>query len=394
MPELAKSMSNYVNSDVKQIRPSAIRDFDMKISSVPDLVKLTLGEPDFNVPEHVKQAAIDGIKANDSHYGPSAGKLELRKAVASYLKDTRDVSYDPENEILITNGGTEGLTAITFSLLNPGDKVLVPTPVFSLYFPIITLTGAECIQVDTSDDGFVLTPERLESEIQKHGDDIKMIILNYPCNPTGRAYSEDLLRKLGKILKEHNILIVADEMYSELTYDQEHFSLATILPEQTLLVSGLSKSHAMTGWRLGYIAGPAALIQQIYKIHGFLVTCVNDIAQDAAIEALNNGRKDPIAFRKEYQKRRDYVMKRMKKMGFDIATPEGAFYVFARIPEQFGDDDYNFALELAQKGKVGVIPGSAFGAGGQGYIRISYAASDEKLQKAMDRMESYLATLE
>lgn len=393
MPELAKSMENYVNKDVKEIRPSAIRDFDMQISSIPGLVKLTLGEPDFNVPEHVKQAAIRGIQANDSHYGPAAGKLELRKAVANYLKDTRNVDYNPEDEVLITNGGTEALTAITFSLLNPGDKVLVPTPVFSLYFPIITLTGAECIQVDTSADDFVLTPEKLQSELDQHGD-VKMIILNYPCNPTGRAYPEDLLRKLGKILHDQNVLIVADEMYSELTYDQEHFSLATIYPEQTLLVSGLSKSHAMTGWRLGYIAGPSALISQIYKIHGFLVTCVNDIAQDAAIEALNNGRQDPDAFRAEYKKRRDYVVSRMEKMGFDIATPEGAFYVFAKIPAQFGNDDFNFALDLAKKAKVGVIPGSAFGAGGEGYIRISYAASDEKLAKAMDYIESYLDNLE
>ena len=393
MPELAKSMENYVNKDVKEIRPSAIRDFDMQISSIPGLVKLTLGEPDFNVPEHVKQAAIRGIQANDSHYGPAAGKLELRKAVANYLKDTRNVDYNPEDEVLITNGGTEALTAITFSLLNPGDKVLVPTPVFSLYFPIITLTGAECIQVDTSADDFVLTPEKLQSELDQHGD-VKMIILNYPCNPTGRAYPEDLLRKLGKILHDHNVLIVADEMYSELTYDQEHFSLATIYPEQTLLVSGLSKSHAMTGWRLGYIAGPSALISQIYKIHGFLVTCVNDIAQDAAIEALNNGRQDPDAFRAEYKKRRDYVVSRMEKMGFDIATPEGAFYVFAKIPAQFGNDDFNFALDLAKKAKIGVIPGSAFGAGGEGYIRISYAASDEKLAKAMDYIESYLDNLE
>lgn len=393
MPELAKGMENYVNNDVKAIRPSAIRDFDMKISSIPGLVKLTLGEPDFNVPEHVKEAAVQGIRENDSHYGPAAGKLELRKAVAEYLADTRNVDYNPEDEILITNGGTEALTAITFSLLNPGDKVLVPTPVFSLYFPIITLTGAECIQVDTSDDGFVLTPEKLQSEIDKHGD-VKMIILNYPCNPTGRAYPEDLLRRLGKILHDNNILIVADEMYSELTYDQEHFSLATIYPEQTLLVSGLSKSHAMTGWRLGYIAGPAPLIGEIYKMHGFMVTCVNDIAQDAAVEALNNGREDPVAFRKEYQKRRDFVVDRMEKMGFDIATPDGAFYVFAKIPAQFGKDDFNFALDLAKKAKVGVIPGSAFGAGGEGYIRISYAASDEKLQKAMDRIKQYLDTLD
>lgn len=393
MPELAKGMENYVNNDVKEIRPSAIRDFDMKISSIPGLVKLTLGEPDFNVPEHVKEAAVQGIRDNDSHYGPAAGKLELRKAVAKYLADTRNVDYNPEDEILITNGGTEALTAITFSLLNPGDKVLVPTPVFSLYFPIITLTGAECIQVDTSDDGFVLTPEKLQSEIDKHGD-VKMIILNYPCNPTGRAYPEDLLRRLGKILHDNNILIVADEMYSELTYDQEHFSLATIYPEQTLLVSGLSKSHAMTGWRLGYIAGPAPLIGEIYKMHGFMVTCVNDIAQDAAVEALNNGREDPVAFRKEYQKRRDFVVDRMEKMGFDIATPDGAFYVFAKIPAQFGKDDFNFALDLAKKAKVGVIPGSAFGAGGEGYIRISYAASDEKLQKAMDQIKQYLDTLD
>lgn len=394
MPELSHSISNYVNNDVKEIRPSAIRDFDMKISPIPGLIKLTLGEPDFNVPEHVKQAAIDGIKANDSHYGPTAGKLALRKAVAGYLKDTRGVDYDPENEILITNGGTEALTAITFSLLNPGDKVLVPTPVFSLYFPIITLTGAECIQVDTSADDFVLTPERLKNAIADNGSNIKMIILNYPCNPTGRSYSKELLQELGAILKDNNIMIVADEMYSDLTYDQDHYSIATMLPNQTLLVSGLSKSHAMTGWRLGYVAAPAELISQIYKIHGFFVTCVNDIAQDAAIEAFENGRKDPLAFRAEYKKRRDYVVDRMRKMGFHLTTPEGAFYVFAKIPDQFGKEDEKFALDLAKKAKVGVIPGSAFGKGGEGFIRISYAASDEKLKNALDHIEKYLEDLD
>lgn len=394
MPELAENFQNLVNKDVKEVHPSAIREFNTKISSIPGVVKLTLGEPDFDVPEHVKQAAIRGVQANDSHYAPTAGKLELRKAIASYVKDTRGVDYDPENEILVTNGATEALTAITFSLLNPGDKVLVPTPVFSLYFPIITLTGAECIQVDTSADGFVLTPERLEQAIKDNGGDIKMILMNYPCNPTGKAYPEDLLRKLGKILHDNHILIVADEIYSSLTYDQEHFSLDSIYPEQTLLVSGLSKSHAMTGWRLGYICGPHQLISQIYKIHGFFVTCVNDIAQDAAIEALNNGRKDPIAFRNQYKKRRDYVVSRMTKMGFDIATPDGAFYVFAKIPAKFGKDDYKFGLDLAKKAKVGIIPGSAFGAGGAGYIRISYAASDEKLQTAMDRIEKYLDDLD
>lgn len=389
MPEIDPNIANMENKLIAKIAPSAIRAFDEKISAVPGIIKLTLGEPDFAVPEHVKEAGKRGIDQDDSHYGPSKGKIELRRAISSYIKDTRHVEYDPENEVIVTDGATEAISATLIGLLNPGDQVLVPTPVFSLYFTNIEMTGAQVIMVDTSEDGFILTPERLEKEIEKN-DRVKAIMLNYPCNPTGRTYTKEQIKSLAKVLKKHHILVIADEIYSELTYDHDHYSLVQEIPEQTILISGLSKSHAMTGYRLGYICAPYALSGAITKVHSFLVTCVDNVAQNMAIEALNNGRQDPAEFKKVYKKRRDLMVKRMRKMGFKMATPDGAFYIFAKIPEKFGKDDFAFGLDVAKKAKVGLIPGSVFGKGAEGYVRLSYAASTEKIEQVLDNLEHYL----
>lgn len=390
MPETLATLTNLRNQLLDTVAPSAIRSFDNQISSIPGIIKLTLGEPDFNVPEHVKAAAIKSIEENDSHYAPASGKPELRQAISDYLKDSRGVTYNPADEVLVTVGATESLASITYGLLNPGDKVLVPTPAFSLYFALIKMAGAEPVMIDTSSDGFQLTAERLEAEIEAAGDQVKAVLLNYPNNPTGRTFTKTELEDLAAVLKKHELLVIVDEIYSDLTYDQDHYSLATLLPEQTLLVSGLSKSHAMTGYRMGYVAGPAGIMRSVAQIHSYLVVCVNDATQAAAVEALNNGREDPLVFKKAYKKRRDYIIEKMTKMGFQIATPQGAFYVFAKIPDQFGKDDFKFALDVAEQAQVGLIPGSVFGAGSDGYVRLSYAASDDNIKVAMERLATYM----
>ncbi|MCI1975166.1 MAG: aminotransferase class I/II-fold pyridoxal phosphate-dependent enzyme [Limosilactobacillus sp.] len=392
MPKLDQHLRSVVNQRVDALPPAQIRAFDDEISAIPGIVKLTLGEPDFDVPEHVKQAAIESIKNNDSHYSASRGTLPLRKAISNYLAETRKVKYDPEAEIIVTVGATEAITATTFALLNPGDKVIIPTPIFSLYFPSVSLTGATPVKVDTSNDGFLLTADRLGKVLERE-DNVKAIILNYPNNPTGRSYSHDELAALAKVIKEHHLLAIVDEIYSELIYDQPFTSLATFLPEQTVVISGLSKSHAMTGWRLGYVAAPQDVTDQISKMHSFMVTAPNDTAQAAALEALTNGQEDPLEFKKHYQKRRDRLASAMKAMGFEIAVPDGAFYIFAKIPDVFGNDDFGFARQLAHQAKVGVIPGQAFGPGGEGHIRLSYAASDDEIEEVIKRLKTFMKSL-
>lgn len=391
MPELATDLYGTVSHKLDAQKPSGIREFNKKVSSIPGIIKLTLGEPDMATPEHVKQAAIKSIEANDSHYAPQTGKPELLNAISKYIEETRNVHYDPATEIIATVGATEALDATFFALLNTGDKVIVPTPIFSLYFPLIAMTGATAVQVDTSADGFVLTPERLEQVIAQEGTGVKAVLLNYPSNPTGREYPKEVLAGLAEVAKKHNLYVIADEIYSELVYGVEHYSIATMIPERTIFISGLSKSHAMTGYRLGYVAAPAKIMTNISKMHAFLVTSVTNNVQDAGTEALVNGADDPVKFREIYQQRRDVLVAGLKKLGFEMLTPEGAFYLFAKIPAKFGQDDVTFANDLAFDAKVGVTPGSAFGAGGEGYVRLSYASSMENLKEALQRIEKFLA---
>jgi aminotransferase len=393
MPELSADLYGTISHKLAALKPSGIRQFNKEVSAIPGVIKLTLGEPDMATPEHVKQAAIKSIQDDDSHYAPQTGKPELLEAISKYIEKTRDVHYDPQTEIISTVGATEALDAIFFAILNTGDKVIVPTPVFSLYFPLIEMTGATVVQVDTSADNFVLTPERLEQVIEEEGEGVKAVLLNYPSNPTGREYPQDVLAGLAKVISAHHLYTIADEIYSDLTYGVDHHSIATMIPERTIFVSGLSKSHAMTGYRLGYVAAPAKIMAQIGKMHAFLVTSVTNNVQAAGTEALTNGLNDPVEFRKIYQHRRDLVVQGLREMGFEMLTPEGAFYIFSKIPAKFGKDDMAFAKELAYQAKVGVTPGSAFGDGGEGYVRLSYASSDENLTEALKRIKNYLAQL-
>ncbi|MEY8614454.1 aminotransferase class I/II-fold pyridoxal phosphate-dependent enzyme [Limosilactobacillus reuteri] len=390
MPELSADLYGTVSHKLDALQPSGIREFNKEVSKIPRIIKLTLGEPDMATPEHVKQAAIRSIEEDDSHYAPQMGKPELLEAISDYIQNTRDVHYDPQTEIIATVGATEALDATLFAILNTGDKVVVPTPIFSLYFPLIEMTGATVVQVDTSADNFVLTPEKLEEVLEEEGKGVKAVILNYPSNPTGREYPQEVLAGLAEVIKKHHLYAIADEIYSELVYGVEHYSIATMIPERTIFISGLSKSHAMTGYRLGYVAAPAKIMANISKMHAFLVTTVTNNVQVAAAEALTNGLDDPLEFRKIYQHRRDLLVAGLKKLGFEMLTPEGAFYLFAKIPAQFGTDDVAFAKQLAKEAKVGVTPGSAFGKGGDGYVRLSYASSDENLTEAIKRIGEFL----
>ena len=280
------------------------------------------------------------------------------------------------------------------SILNPGDKILVPTPVWALYFQLIKLTGAIPVQIDTSKDGFILTPEHLESVLQNEGKGAKAIILTDPSNPTGRVYPETTLKALAEVITKYHLFSVTDEIYGELVYGNNvHHSLSQYIPERNILISGLSKAYAMTGWRLGYIAAPADIMKTIQKVNAFLVTSVTDNVQAAAIEALNNGQADPFESRKIYEDRLKFMKAGLEKLGFKMSTPQGAFYIFAKIPDTFGTDDEAFANELATKAKVGVTPGRYFGKGGQGYVRMSYASSTEQLQEALKRIAKFVENI-
>lgn len=390
MPQLAADLTQITHTPLEKIPSSGIRAFAQRIDDIPDLIKLTLGEPDLNTPEHVKQAAVQSILANDSHYSDQRGTLQLRQAISNYLQRKQNLTYDPKSEIIVTVGATEALTAIALSLFQPGDQIIVPTPSYALYFPLIQYTQAELVAINTASTDFVLTPQALKNTLQEHPQ-AKAILLNYPTNPTGREYSEKVLKQLVPIIRQSHLYVISDEIYSELTYDCPHVSIARYLPERTLLVNGVSKSHAMTGYRIGYLAGPETLINLIAKMHAFMITAPSNPAQAAAAEALENGDQDPVDNRHIYQKRRDYIVQALNEMGLQTMPGEGAFYVFAKIPAQYKNDDEAFALDLAHKAKVGGTPGKSFGPGGQGYIRFSYAASDADLRKAMSRIQKFLS---
>ncbi|WGO86263.1 aminotransferase class I/II-fold pyridoxal phosphate-dependent enzyme [Lactobacillus kefiranofaciens] len=394
MPNLSSDLTPIINKRLNNLSASKIRAFDQKVSSIPGIIKLTIGEPDLNTPDHIKNAAIRDIQANDSHYAPQAGKPELLDAISNYLERKIGIHYDPTSEICATVGATGALNDVFMALLNPGDKILVPTPVWALYFQLIKLTGAIPIQIDTKKDNFILTPQHLRHVLDGRGKGAKAIILTNPSNPTGRVYPAEILKELAEVIKEYQIYSVTDEIYAELVYDiVKHHSLSEYIPDRNILISGVSKAYAMTGWRLGYIAGPKEIMQSICKINAFLVTAVTDNVQMAAVEALNNGHDDPKEAKKIYELRLQFMKTGLEKVGFEMATPQGAFYIFAKIPEQYGTDDEQFAFELAQKAQVGVTPGRYFGKGGEGYVRLSYASSNEQMQEALKRIINFVKNL-
>ncbi len=385
------NLVNRFNKNLDQIEVSLIRQFDQSISDVPGIMKLTLGEPDFTTPDHVKEAAKAAIDANQSHYTGMAGLLELRKAAAAFVRDKYNLSYDPDNQILVTIGATEALSATLTAILEPGDTVLLPAPAYPGYEPIANLVGASIVEIDTTANDFVLTPDMLEKAIIEQGDKVKAVLLNYPTNPTGVTYSREQIKGLAEVLKKYEVFVVSDEVYSELTYSPApHVSIAEYLPEQTILINGLSKSHAMTGWRIGLILAPANFTAQLIKSHQYLVTAAATMAQFAAIEALSAGKDDALPMRAEYIKRRDYIIDKMSALGFKIIKPDGAFYIFAKIPAGYEQDSFKFCQDFAREKAVAFIPGVAFGKYGEGYVRLSYAASMETISTAMDRLKAFM----
>ena len=379
------------NKQLDKIQVSLIRQFDQAISEIPGVLRLTLGEPDFTTPDHVKEAAKRAIDQDQSYYTGMSGLLTLRQAASDFVKEKYQLDYNPENEILVTIGATEALSATLTAILEEGDKVLLPAPAYPGYEPIVNLVGAEIVEIDTTENGFVLTPEMLEKAILEQGDKLKAVILNYPANPTGITYSREQLEALAAVLRKYEIFVVCDEVYSELTYTGEnHVSLGTMLRDQAIIINGLSKSHAMTGWRLGFIFAPANFTAQLIKSHQYLVTAANTMAQHAAVEALTAGKDDAEPMKKEYIQRRDYIIEKMAKLGFEIIKPDGAFYIFAKIPAGYNQDSFAFLKDFAQKKAVAFIPGAAFGRYGEGYVRLSYAASMETIKEAMKRLEEYM----
>ncbi|EHO52408.1 aminotransferase class I/II-fold pyridoxal phosphate-dependent enzyme [Lentilactobacillus kisonensis] len=370
-----------INPNVLNVKPSAMRKFDHDISSDPDIIKLTLGEPNFDVPDHIKKAAIEAINTNCSHYPYYWGFQDLREAASTYYRDKFGYHYSAD-EIVVSVGATEALASTVKTLFKPGDAVIIPTPAYPLYEALMTLNQIKTIFVDTSDSGFVLTPEKIQKAVDDHPDlAVKGLILTDPNNPTGVAYTEAQIAALAPVLKQNKIWVISDEIYGELTYGQKHYTISKLLPEQTIVTNGLSKSHAMTGWRLGFVFGPHPFIDEIAKTHQFTVTAAASLVQYAATEALTHGQNDAAVMKKEYLKRRDFVVQNMSEAGFDVVHPGGAFYVFAKIPASLQMDSWQFVKTLAKDYHIGLMPGDPFG--DNEYIRISYAASDDALAAAM-----------
>ena len=386
------SLTATFNANLTKVKPTNILVFDREVSAVPGIVKLTVGEPDFPVPAVAKQAAIQAIEADDSHYAPGTGSTTLRQAISHFLADRYDLHYQAANEIAVTIGATEAIYASLFALINPGDEVLIPTPTFPLYATMVEMLGGQAVTVPTAAPDFVLTPAQLEATLKAHPK-LKAIVLNYPANPTGVTYSAAQLKALATILAETNLIVISDEIYSELLYTGHHVSIAQFLPGQTLILNGASKAGAMTGYRIGFIAGPAELMQKVNMVHSIMITAPSDPAMAAAVPIFGSeaGQQATLEMKAAYQARRDFLTGALTKLGFEVATPNGAFYLFAKLPAAAGSDDVAFATRLAKEGRVATIPGSYFGAGGEGYLRLSYATSMANLELAVTRLTQFLA---
>ncbi|MBB2479592.1 aminotransferase A [Bacillus sp. APMAM] len=380
-------MEHLLNKRVLDIEISGIRKFSNMVSGVENMISFTIGQPDFPTPTHVKYAGIAAIENDFTIYTHNAGYIELRKAASDFVKQKYNLQYDAEKEVIVTVGASEAIDVSLRTILTEGSEVILPGPIYPGYEPIIRIAGGIPVHVDTRDSHFKLTAEKIASYLT---DKTRCIILPYPSNPTGVSLTEKELKDIARLLKGRNIFVIADEIYSELVYENKHYSIANDLKEQTIVINGLSKSHSMTGWRIGFLFAPENIAKHIIKVHQYNVSCVSSISQMAAIEALTKGYKDAEPMREEYIKRRDYVCERLTKMGLEYVKPDGAFYFFVKIPHELELSSFDFAVELAHKNKIAVVPGSAFSIYGEGFFRLSYACSMEKLEEGLNRMEKYL----
>ncbi|WP_175638795.1 aminotransferase A [Metabacillus schmidteae] len=382
-------MEHLVNSKVKEIELSGIRKFFNLVADYDDVISLTIGQPDFPTPEHVKKAGIKAIEDNFTTYTHNAGFIELREAASQFVNKKYGLSYSPVNEIITTVGASQAIDCTFRTILETGSEVILPSPVYPGYEPLIKLAGGTPIYVDTTKTDFKLTAELLTPYITEK---TRCIVLPYPSNPTGVTLSNDELRDIAELIKGKDIFVLSDEIYSELVYEGTHHSIATHLRDQTIVINGLSKSHSMTGWRVGFLFAPEDIAKHLLKVHQYNVSCATSVSQKAALEALTIGIDDANDMKYSYKDRLDYVYSRLIQMGFDVVKPNGAFYLFPSI-SQFKQTSFEFALSLVKTAGVALVPGSAFSEYGEGYVRLSYAYSMEQLTEAMDRMENYIMNL-
>lgn len=381
-------MKHLINKNVRDIEISGIRKFFNLVAQYDNVISLTIGQPDFPTPMHVKEAGIQAIEQNQTSYTHNAGIIELRQAATSFVREKYGMDYNPDSEVIVSIGASQGIDITFRTILEPGTEVILPGPAYPGYEPIITLCGAKPVHVDTRETNFLLTAELLEKHIT---DKTRCIVLPYPSNPTGTTLSMEELQKIATLLEDKQIFVLSDEIYSELVFGGEHSSIATIpgMREKTIVINGLSKSHSMTGWRIGLVFGPEYLMKQMLKVHQYNVSCSTSISQYAALEALTAGKNDANVMKIQYEARMEYVYSRLVKMGLDVVKPNGAFYLFPSI-EKFKLSSFDFALKMVEEAGVAVVPGTAFSPLGEGYARISYAYSMETLEVAMDRMEEFV----
>jgi len=386
------AFSKYLTQQVVDIKPSGIRRFFDLAAEMDDVLSLSIGEPDFPTPVSFCEYAAKACIAGDTHYSANYGMIELRQEISKYLENLIGMHYDPKTEILITVGGSEAVDITCRACLEPGDEFLIPEPAFVAYAPCAMLVNAVPVAIPTSmEDEFKLTAEMLEKYITPK---TKMLLINSPCNPTGVVMDRETLAGIAEVCVKHDIMVISDEIYAELIYGTEHVSIASFpgMRERTVVISGASKAFAMTGWRLGYLAAPVELVNGIAKIHQFALMCASTPAQHAALEAYRNGKPEVDKMVAEYARRREVIVKGLRDMGLEICEPQGAFYAFPSV-KNTGLSDEEFCERLLTEEHVAVVPGSAFGESGRGHIRISYAASMETIEQALEKMAKFVASL-
>ncbi len=385
-------MRNPLSDTIVNVKPSGIRKFFDLVSEMKDAISLGVGEPDFDTPWHIRDEGIYSLEKGRTFYTSNAGLKELKEEIAAYLKRRIYVEYDPVHEILVTVGGSEGIDIAMRAMLNPGDEVLIPQPSYVSYEPCAVLAGGKPVIIELKEENeFRLTAEELLEAITEK---TKLLVLPFPNNPTGAIMEREDLEKIARVIVEKDIFVLSDEIYSELSYKGEHVSVTSLpgMRERTILINGFSKAYAMTGWRLGYACGPKEIVEQMFKIHQFAIMCAPTTSQYAAVEALKNGDGDVEKMREAYDQRRRYLMHAFREMGLRCFEPYGAFYVFPCIKE-FGMTSEEFANRFLAEEKVAVVPGTAFGDCGEGFLRISYAYSLENLKIALERLQRFVDRL-
>lgn len=384
--------SKILSQTIQDIKPSGIRKFFDMLDGMKDVIGLTVGQPDFVTPWHIRVAAIESLENGKTYYTSNSGTLELREEISAYMKRRFSLDYDAKKEIIVTVGGSEAIDISVRALVNPGDEVIIPQPAFVCYGPIAELAGGVPVYLNTKEENnFKLTPDELKSVITPK---TKLLVLPYPNNPTGAIMTRADLEAIAEVLRGTDIMVLSDEIYCDLTYGMNHTSIANIdgMRERTIIASGFSKTYAMTGWRLGYTLAPTEITKQMLKIHQYAIMCAPTTSQFAAVEAMRSGDDDVNMMRAEYNRRRRYLVSGLRSIGIECFEPEGAFYVWPNI-SKFGMTSEEFCEKLLNEAKVAIVPGTAFGECGEGYARISYAYSVEHIAKALDRLEKFVNSL-